>query len=333
MSFISNIQSSYADNVTKLNKDQTVAVVNNEPIFMSEVNNIVNSLLSQPRKMLTSPVKHNELRNIVLNQQVEYLLLKQEAKKQKIQVTKQEIQLGINEIKKLFKSDQIFNNELKKQNISMNNFTKNVEDQIAIMKLLRKSLGAKIKMPSEVEVKAFYDKFLSNFKPVSQEHGTDVIAFVDRLRKKFNEHVKIRQIFIMCNKNASPAQIKAAQIKIANIKGALRKQQSFTSVSSHYSEKDNNINFGVIYKNDLPNNLNDIIFNLRVGEYTKEPIKTDSGYHFIKVEEKYAKKDMNYNGVKNDVKEFLYKKNFINVYMDYIKSLRNKAYVKINKMW
>jgi parvulin-like peptidyl-prolyl isomerase len=316
---------SYAIDNTKGNIDKVVAVVNNEPIFISEVNTIVNSLISRSP---TTLVKQNELKNIILNQQIEALLLKQEAKKQKIQVTKQEIQLGINEIKKLFKNEQDFNNELKKLNMTITNLTRNVTEQISIIKLLSKSLSSKIKIPNETEIKSFYDKFFINFKPVNKENNTDIITFVNLLRKKFSEHVKIQQIFIKCPKNASATQIQAAQTKIANIKGALQKQKSFTSIASHYSS-----NFGLIYKNDLANNINNVIFNLKVGEYTKEPIKTDNGYHFIKIEEKYARRDLNYNDVKNDIKEFLYRKSFMREYISYIKSLKSKSYIKINQNW
>jgi parvulin-like peptidyl-prolyl isomerase len=336
MSFISNIKLSGADNNNqKVNTDNIVAIVNNEPIFMSEINSIANLLLNNYNKITSVPVKQNELKNFILNKQVETLLLKQESRKQKIQVTKQEIQNGINEIKKLFKNEQDFNNELKKQNLTINNFTKNIADQISIYKLIKKSLSSKIKIPSEIETKTFYDNFFINFKYQNKNNNnnSDVIAFVNNLRKKFDEHVKIKQIFVLCPKNSTQAHIKAAAIKIANIKGALQKQQSFSSVASQFSEYSKNGNSGLIYKNDLPSHINNIIFHLQVGEYTKEPIKTDGGYHFVKVEEKYAKRDISYDNVKNDIKEFLYKKNFINVYTSYVNSLRNKAYIKINQKW
>ncbi|MDR0723778.1 MAG: SurA N-terminal domain-containing protein [Endomicrobium sp.] len=324
--------------------DKTLAVVNGEPILSSEFNSLFAPIYEQYEKATPKSSqtiqKENELKDLVLNQKVDDILLKQQAKKQNIKVSKKETQDALAEIKKRFSSDAEFKSELKKENMTIADFEKKLNDQIAIMKLVEQNVKPKVKTPTDVEAKALYDKISVKMKGgktnLSPEDDFLVENLATALKRMASEQLRLRQIFIACPKGANEAEVKAAQEKVLTVKKELQ-NKAFSDVAAQYSEdpvsKGRNGDLGLVAKDDLLPNISKVVFSMKVGSYTKEPIKTDSGYHFAKVEEKRAKRDINFNDVKGDIIELLYQANARVAYNDYINSLKSKANIKINKTW
>ncbi|MDR2395031.1 MAG: SurA N-terminal domain-containing protein [Endomicrobium sp.] len=324
--------------------DKTLAVVNGEPILSSEFNSLFAPIYEQYEKATPKSSqtiqKENELKDLVLNQKIDDLLLKQQAKNQNIKVSKKEIQDGLTEIKKRFSSDAEFKSELKKENMTIADFEKKLNDQIAIMKLVKQNVEPKVKPPTDTEAKALYNKIdvkMNGGKTnLSTEDNFLVETLATALKRMSGEQLRLRQIFINCAKGASQAEVKVALEKVATVKKELQKK-TFSDVAAEYSEdpvsKARNGDLGLVAKDDLPSNISKIVFSMKVGDYTKEPIKTDTGYHFVKVEEKRAKRDINFDDVKGDILELLYQSNARVAYNEYINSLKSKANIKINKTW
>ena len=79
--------------------DKTLAIVNGEPLMSSEFNKILDPMIQQYRAMTPiaeqSDAKINELKNQILEQKIEQMILVQEAKKEKIKVVKRELDEGL----------------------------------------------------------------------------------------------------------------------------------------------------------------------------------------------------------------------------------------------
>lgn len=86
-------------------------------------------------------------------------------------------------------------------------------------------------------------------------------------------------------------------------------------------------------KGDLAKEIDSVVFNLNVGEWTKDAVKTDFGYHFLRVEEKKASSVFTFDDVKKDLGEVLYQQNMKKAYDVWIAELRAKASIKINQIW
>ena len=87
---------------------------------------------------------------------------------------------------------------------------------------------------------------------------------------------------------------------------------------------------GFVVKGDLDKALEEKAFTMVVGQYTKEPIKTKSGYHFLRVKESRASTVFSYDEVKNDLAEVLYRQNAKKQYDKWVAKLKSKASIKIN---
>lgn len=324
--------------------DKTLAVVNGSTIFESEFNNIVLPVLEQYRQNVPASDRtaqaEIELKDTVLDQKIRHLLLKQEVAKQKIKVSKQELQDIVNEIKKKDGNESALEIRLKKANITMADFEKHLSEILEMDKLLKQFVQPKVKIPSEIEVRDLYDKVVMKMKGtkanLSPAEDALVSDLAEKIKRMTGEHVRLRQIFVNCPKDANETTLKTAQSRIATIKKELQKQ-TFANVAAQYSEdsisKAVDGDLGIIAEGDLSPSVNKIAFSMKVGDYTKDPIKTSAGYYFIKVEERHAKTDITFANVKNGIIQALHRNNEEQAVMDYTDTLKSKASIKINKTW
>jgi parvulin-like peptidyl-prolyl isomerase len=325
--------------------EKTLAVVNGEPVFASDFNNTLLPVLEQYKQSVPqaeqSDARINEIKDAVLNQKIEEVLLKQEVKKQKIKVSKKEIQEGMDQVKKRFASEADFNAELKKENISASEFEKRLTDQLSTMKLVRQSVESKLKVPTLEQVKDFYDKVAIKMKGgetgLSKEDDLLAANVANYLKRASGEQVRLRQIFVNSPKTASAEEKKAASSRVENIKKSLKNGEAFADAASKYSEdpvsKNRGGDLGIVVRGDLLPEIDKKVFSMTVGDYTKEPVQTDTGYHFLRVEEKRASKEVAFDDVKNEIGELLYQSQARKAYADWISGLKEKANITTNKVW
>ena len=90
---------------------------------------------------------------------------------------------------------------------------------------------------------------------------------------------------------------------------------------------------GFVVKGDLDKRLEEKAFGMTVGQYTKEPVQTDSGYHFIRVTESRASQPFTFEDVRNDLAEVLYRQNGKKLFDKWVDGLKAKANIKRNQVW
>lgn len=325
--------------------DKTLAIVNGEPLMSSEFDKILNPMIEQYRAMtpLTeqSDAKLNEFKNQILEQKIDQMILTQEAKKQKIKIAKRELDDAVNQVKKRFPNDETFQAELKKEGLSQVQFEKRLEEQLMVQKLVEREMKNNIKQPGEMDVRKFYDNVRAKMKGenlgLSKEEEEVVDSVAKLLKRMSSEQVRLSQIYIKCDKNASEQDKKAALGRVESVKKELASGASFETTSEKYSEdsllKQRKGDMGFVIKGDLDKRLEEKAFSMIVGQYTKEPIKTDSGYHFIRVKESKASSSFTFEDVRNDLAEVLYRQNGKKLYDRWVSDLKAKANVKINQIW
>ena len=325
--------------------DKTLAIVNGEPLMSSEFNKILEPMIAQYRAMTPvaeqSDAQLNLLKNQILEQRIEQMVLTQEAKKQKIKVVKRELDEALNQVKKRFPNEETFQAELKKEGLTQVQFEKRIEEQLMVQKLVEKEMKNNVKQPSETDVRKFYDNIRAKMKgenlglPKEEEETVDAVAKL--LKRMSSEQVRLNQIYIKCDKNATPQERKAAEGRVASVKKELASGASFSETSEKYSEdsllKQRKGDMGFVVKGDLDKRLEEKAFGMAVGQYTKEPIQTDSGYHFLRVTESRASSSFTFDDVRNDLAEVLYRQNGKKLYDKWIEGLKSKATIKINQVW
>jgi parvulin-like peptidyl-prolyl isomerase len=323
--------------------DKTVATVNGEAIMLSEYNKIMDPVIEQFKQAAPageqSQEKLKELRQRVIDQMIDDRILKQEAKTQKIKVTKRELEDGMKEVKSRFAGEAEFQAELKKENMTMLQFEKRIEDQLMVMKLIEKEIKAKTPAPSDADIKTLYDQIIAkvNGKNLGLEAKQE--EEIGQLAKYFArataEQVRARHILVSVNKNATQKEKDEALKKVKDIQKQLKAGADFSEMAKKYSDdpgsKNRGGDLGSFVKGDMVPAFETAAFNAKVGEIS-EPILTDFGYHLIKVDEKKASRTVTLEEAKNDLQQYLYQRNAQKRYEDWMKGMRAKASIKVNSL-
>jgi len=195
-----------------------------------------------------------------------------EAKKQKITISDAEIKEALEEYYDHYGGEETFTQIIEMSGTSLAEVKKNLVSTMKIKKLLE----PRIKVTEE-EMKAFFEENKEDF---AQE-----------------EQVKARHILVATEKEAQ------------EIKDKLAKAEDFAALAKEYSTDDSTKNnggqLGFFNRGDMVPEFEKAAFALAVGEISA-PVKTEYGYHLIKVEEKKEAAAPNYEKSKADIKEYLF---------------------------
>ncbi|MCK9582233.1 MAG: peptidylprolyl isomerase [Endomicrobiales bacterium] len=320
--------------------DKAIAVVNGEAIMQSEFEKNAQPMIEQYAKSAPpaeqSPAKIEEFKSKLLDQMIDEKLLKQQATKAKIKVTKRDIANGLDTVKKRFATEAEYQSELKNNGLTNTQFEKRIEEQLMVMKLIENEVKANIPKPSDLEAKALYDKVQLNLAEANKAPSGDANydALVNVFARLSSEQVRARHILIKVDKNASTSMKTDALNKAKKIrKEALLKDADFSVLAEKYSDdtgsKQRGGDLGYFAKGDMVPEFEKAAFSQNVGTVS-EPILTSFGYHIIKVDEKKASKKMSFEETKNDLLDYIYRSNAEKKYETWLENLRSKASIKKN---
>jgi len=232
-----------------------------------------------------------------LEELIEEKLLLNWAEKNKIKVEKKEIEDFLKQIKSRFNSENEFKNELKRMNITEEEYKKMIENTLIANKALEKILNINI---TDEDLKKYYENNKNQFK--------------------IPKALKLRQIYLNTEQEAN-------DVYLALEAGAdFKKLAALKSADPVLKEKEGDIGF--ISKGMLLPELEKEIFLLEVGKYTK-PLKTGNGYSIIKVEEIREEKELSFEEIKDKLREAL-KSNIISANRrNVIENLKSQAKIEI----
>lgn len=321
--------------------DKVIVKVNNENILQSDFDKLFNSALEQYKLFSQKQLTDEELKDLkqkVLDQLITDKLLLQEAKKQNIKVTKREIEEGVKTVKSRFPSDSAFQQELRKENLTEKQFEKRIEEQIMVLKLIDEKIRKNVSQPTEAEAKELFNQIVKNIetKKTSQklsntDKQNDMIILSQLVERFFDEQVRVRHILLRVPENTTQQQKEEIKKKIMDIKSKLDKGEDFATLAQKFSEdpgsKDRGGDIGFIAKGDTVAEFEKVAFSLKEGE-TSGIVETIYGFHIIKVVEKRNKRKPDFETIKEDLLQYLTRKNAEKYYEDYIESLKKTANIQ-----
>ena len=164
--------------------------------------------------------------------------------------------------------------------------------------------------PTDAELKSFYDKNRDLFRQPERRKIKYLLVEQSKLREKLKpspaeiqayytahadefpspERVHAAHILIKSDKNATPAQDAAAKKKAEDLLARAKKGEDFAALARQYSEdegsKANGGDLGTFGRGAMVGAFDQAAFSMQPGEI-RGPIKSDFGYHVIKVIEKF----------------------------------------------
>lgn len=239
-----------------------LAVVNGEPITEIDIDEILAPIYQQYKNTYTGKELETKLeiaRKDTLDQLIGDKLILQEAKRKEITVNPKEVDKLINELKSKFETLEEFDKVLKGQNVSLMDLRKRYKEQLLIKNAVGREVLSKIVI-SPADIADFYEKNKKDFT--------------------IPKHIRMRNIFLSINGNEEEVEQKANTIY-----EELQKGTEFIELVEKYSEAPNVVDsgdMGYVKRGSFRKEIEEIVFELEVGEITK-PLKTSSGFYLFKV--------------------------------------------------
>jgi len=290
--------------------NKVVAVVNDEVITQQDINQLLAVLYAQ----YVHDYKGDELlkkmegvKKDILRQVVEDKLVLSRAKELDTRVVEEEIEERLEYIKSGFDSEDAFFKTLEDQGITVADLKERYKDQIMMKKIVDFEIKSKITVqPSEVT--AYYEGHKSEF-----ERG---------------KGYKTRHILIKADNLVS---FELARVEMYDIFDKLRRGEDFSELAKKYSQgpnKDEGGDMGYVGPGEMLKEIDDVLFKLKEGQFSG-PIRSEIGYHLLKVEDIKDFGLLKLEDVQKDIKVMLFQQKFQEKLNGWLTGLKDKAYISI----
>lgn len=199
-------------------------------------------------------------------------VIDQEAKKENVKVTQEEIDEEKAVYAESYGGEDALKQTLESSGLSMADFEEDIESYLATKKLLEPRIEI-----SEEDMKAYFDENKESFAQEEQVSASHILVEDEETAKE--------------------------------VIGKLNDGGDFAKLAAEYStdesNKDAGGDLGFFGKGDMVEEFEEVAFSLEPGKIS-DPVKTEYGYHVIKVAEKQEAKEAAYEDVKEEVKNSLF---------------------------
>jgi foldase protein PrsA len=214
-----------------------------------------------------------------------------EAKKQKINITNSILNKEFEKLKASYGGEEAFKQALESNNTTLAFLKQDLKNYLTIKQLLEPQIEI-----TEEEMKTYFDENKDSFAEAEQ--------------------IKASHILVPDEKTAN------------EVKQKLNDGGDFAELAKDYSTddstKDSGGDLGYFAKGTMVSEFEDVAFRLAVDQVSK-PVKTEFGYHIIKVEAKKKAKEANYNDSKEEIKETLVDQKIDSEYTTWLEN-KKKSY-------
>ena len=235
-----------------------IAEVNESGITSDQLQNAFLNAISQYDDTLLSSLDQSAIvsfKKNILNQLIDYELFYQQAQKEKVEISNDEIDLEIDKIKDNFSSPEEFNAALKSNNITLAQLNEDIKRQLMINQVLEETKN-QVTITDE-ELLEYYNENKESFFEPEQVHARHILVETEE------------------EANNLLLQLKEGLTDFAE----LAKEKSIGPSAPSGGD------LGFFTGGQMVKEFEDAAFSLESGEIS-DVVQTEFGYHIIKCEEK-----------------------------------------------
>jgi peptidyl-prolyl cis-trans isomerase SurA len=283
--------------------DRIVAVVNNDIITMSELENMAKSVQAQSG---VKPTKRDaqKMQREMLEALIDRKLAKVEAKRRGIKVDPKEVENAVAQFKRRgnIPDDETLAKALSNEGLSLKEFRQQIADQMLQERLMAVVVGSKVSI-SDAEVRRLYEQ---KFK----RGGTQVHLLT--LRLPFPP-------------GATDEQKVETKQKTEAVLSAVKRGESLREAAGKFSLKPSDVGF--VNQTDLDPRLAQYLEQLKPKQVA--PVETPEGYQLIQLLSRRSGEPPPFEAVAPKIRDILVQQEMGKYFMEWVKTLREKAHIKI----
>ena len=283
--------------------DRIVAIVNNDIITLSELNEATRPYRERIDASDKSSAEKNELiqslEHDILHKMIDRVLTRQEAARRNITVSDADIQAAIENFKKQNNLDQEgLEKGLEAEGITLAEYRDRIREDILQSMLINREVRSKVIITRE-DIAAYYENHADAFKGETK--------------------YKLRNILLETEQG------------LQEVVARLEKGVPFQEAARQYSvapNADDGGDLGVFDIGNFNETIRDAVLPLKEKEYS-DIIQAGQGYQIIYVEDIQETGGKTLDQAKDEIQDILYKEQVEQKFADWIASLKENAHVKI----
>lgn len=245
--------------------DRVVAVVNNDVILQSELNQRIKTAEAQLRRQSTPPPPPNVLRRQVLERVIVDRLQLQVAERTGVRLDDE----GLNaSMRRMAEQNKLtlaqFKQVLEKDGYNFNAFREQLREELIIAEVRRRQVENRVQVT---------------------DREIDNILVTAASQANADDEYRVAQILVAVREGASPGDVTAARERAQALLEELRKGTDFAQLAAGRSEGDRALEGGEVgwrRVSQLPTALADTVVRMKPGQVS-EPVRDASGFHIIKL--------------------------------------------------
>ena len=294
--------------------DSIVAIVNEEIITLTELNDAVNGFLQGTLGVIRLDEEmrdRDQVRRTILKGMIDDKLIEHEIKRLGIVVSQRDIDDTIeNMLKKNSVPKDEFIEKLRTKGIGLDKYKQNVKREMERIRFINHEIKAKITL-SEEEIKRYYLENSGSFKEVKQ--------------------VKVQHLLLSFPPKGDAVELQKVYKKAADLLSKIQKGDDFGELATKHSDGVSANSGGVMgwfKRGEITPFLEDVVFDLKKGEVS-DIIKSSMGFHIIKLMDREEGDLQPLKEVEDRIRSILYSKKVESELKERLKDLREKSFVKV----
>ncbi len=284
--------------------ERIVAVVNGEPLLMSELRTRATPFL--PRLMQAPDLQRmtlmEQLYGELLGQLIDERLLEQEARKLSVTITSSDVDRAIENVQRQSGlNDADFWEAVRGQGFLMDQYKADVRRQLLRLKVVNQKVRTRVNITEE-DVRRRYEEQLRSARSAAQ----------------FN----VAHVFVPVEESTT-TQLAAARERAEQVRGGLT-PESFDSAATEVGGGD----LGWVSQSDLPESLATALVSLEPGQISA-PVRGPAGYHiFLLRERREGETAMSgYDQIKNEIYREMLDQSMAKQELAYLAELRKQSLI------
>ncbi|MDL1873263.1 hypothetical protein FBR05_13870 [Deltaproteobacteria bacterium PRO3] len=291
--------------------DRVVAVVNDEPITLYEVDKLMAANLEEIKKAEGKGMKQEKFqsyRSQALEKLIADKLLDQQMEQMKLQVTDDDVQKALGNImqRNSMTKEQLVQ-QLNQKGMTFDQYLADLRVQLKKVKFMGAVIAPRVKVTD-----ADLDEF-----------------FADNSDKFANfQSVQMAQVIVPLAPVAGDAELVAAQAKAQEVYQKAKGGSNFEDLGKKYSVNAQTAVPAVYQVNQLAPQIAEVLSGLKPGE-VGQPVRAEMGIHVIKLIERKTLAGDEYQAVREQIREKVFELKVQEELEKYVGELKSKNFVQI----